>query len=64
MFTRTLHQQDIPDREDMPLEEQLCPPHEFEAAWGTPPDAANHEDTVPALYCRACGDIRRFRVPE
>jgi hypothetical protein len=51
-----------PEREEM-HGERMCPPHEFESAWATPADAVNHEDTVPGLYCKACGDVRAFRLP-
>ena len=39
-------------------------PHDFEAAWATPRIALGHDDTVPALFCRACGDVREFRIPD
>lgn len=62
MFTRT-EKRDIPAREDMDIEHAMCPPHDFEAAWALAPDAVNGEDTMPALYCKACGDVRAFRLP-
>lgn len=53
----------IPDEEQM-TEERECPPHQFEAGWATPADGGkDHEDTIPALYCKACGDVRAFRIP-
>jgi hypothetical protein len=63
MFTRALVTTEIPPAEDMPLNVTLCPPHDFEAGWASPHDAANHDDTVPALYCHSCGDVRAFRIP-
>ena len=51
-----------PDAPGLPHLDE-CPPHQFEAGWATPLDPANHEDTVPALWCRACGDVRAFRIP-
>ena len=63
MFTRTV-QTETPEREDMDLEHELCPPHDFQAGWATPQDAANHDDTVPALWCGACGEVRAFRIPD
>lgn len=62
MFTRTLHP-DIPDREQV-REDLLCPPHDFDAAWAQPQNPSSNDDTVPALYCKACGEVRAFRVPE
>ena len=52
-----------PEREESD-EMALCPPHDFQAAWATPPDSKDHDDTVPALFCAACGDIRAFRLSE
>lgn len=63
MFTRLSTDTEIPERERVDDERPLCPPHDFEAAWATPPDARDHDDTVPALFCRSCGDVRAFRVP-
>lgn len=54
----------IPVAEQMPDREPMCPPHDFEAAWATPRIALGHDDTVPALFCRACGDVREFRIPD
>lgn len=62
MFTRTAELVDVPEREQMD-KEQFCPPHDFEAGWATPLDAKDHDDTVPALYCHACGETRAFRIP-
>ena len=62
MFARTHVKPVIPEREDMDLDQALCPPHEFDAAWALAADATDHDDTVPALYCRACGEIRSFRL--
>lgn len=61
MFTRTIPE--VPEHERVDLEHEMCPPHDFEAAWATPPDATSHDDTAPALYCKACGDVRAFRIP-
>lgn len=47
----------------MDLGAALCPPHDFDAGWATPTDAKDHDDTVPALYCSACGEIRALRIP-
>ena len=63
MFTRTLPRAEAPERENMELEHALCPPHDFESGWATPTDAKDHDDTVPGLFCRACGDVRPFRIP-
>ena len=53
----------IPDEEQVAPEERECPPHNFEAGWATPADGGkDHEDTIPALYCKACGDVRAFRI--
>lgn len=51
MFTRTAY-------------EVMCPPHDFEAAWAAPNRNELSADTVPALYCKACGEIRPFFIPE
>jgi hypothetical protein len=61
MTVRTATQTDIPAQEQMVEREQWCPPHDFDAAWATP--TSGDGDTVPALYCRMCGDIRLFRIP-
>jgi hypothetical protein len=45
MFTRTVRQTDIPEREDIDLDKEV------------------HADTVPVLFCAACGEIRLMRVP-
>ncbi len=64
MFTiRTAADPEIPGAERV-REVTMCPPHDFEAAWATPTDATNHDDTVPALFCRSCGDVRAFRIPK
>jgi len=64
MFTRTAPKQDVPEREQLDETILLCPPHDFESAWCTPLDAKDHDDTVPGLFCRACGSIRAFRITE
>ena len=45
--------------------EAMCPPHDFEAAWGNPAGdvVMTQEATVPILFCHACGDIRLLQVP-
>lgn len=61
MFTRTA--QEVPEREKLDPETiQLCPPHDFESGWCSPLDAKDHDDTVPGLFCRACGSIRAFKI--
>ena len=62
MFTRTASDTEIPESEQV-RDVKMCPPHDFDAGWASPSDATDHDDTVPALYCRACGDIRLFRIP-
>jgi hypothetical protein len=62
MRVRTAPQTDIPD-EELVHDTPLCPPHQFLSAWATPTDATDHEDTVPAIFCAACGDIRPLRIP-
>jgi len=63
MFTRTLPQTDIPDREQVSTE-QICPPHAFDQGWGLAHGEDIHADTVPVMFCGACGEIRLMRVPE
>jgi hypothetical protein len=62
MFTRTVPQTDIPEREQ--VEQELCPPRAFDQGWGLAPGEDLHADTVPVLFCGACGDIRLMRVPD
>lgn len=62
MFTRIVPQ-DIPEREQVGIEHTLCPPHDFDFGWATKADAQPGDDTVPAIYCKSCGDIRAFRLP-
>lgn len=65
MRTRTLRTAlpaDVPEREKMD-DDVLCPPHDFIACWGTPPDAANHDDTIPLMLCSQCGDVRALKLP-
>lgn len=61
--TRTVPLTDIPAAEQMPEREQWCPPHDFDAAWGIAAGEEMHADTVPLMFCKACGEIREFRVP-
>jgi hypothetical protein len=61
MFTRT-EKVTTSDHDDIDLDKQLCPPHDFDFGWASKPDAPG-DDTLPALYCRACGEIRAFRLP-
>lgn len=63
MFTRTERLTQTPEAEDMDLEEAMCPPHVFDQGWGLAPQDDLHADTVPVLFCAACGDIRLMRVP-
>lgn len=51
---------DAADLPDLPE----CPPHQFDAGYATPLDPASHDDVVPALWCRACGEIRAFKIPD
>lgn len=62
MFVRAATEAEMPERERLD-KEQFCPPHDFEAAWATPLNASDHDDTVPALFCRSCGDVRAFCIP-
>jgi hypothetical protein len=55
MFTRTVRQTDIPEREDIDLAEEMCPPHDFDATWALPSRDNLEAETVPARLCRACG---------
>lgn len=52
-----------PEREQLP-DEPMCPPHDFDAAWAAPSRAELNGESVPALYCHACGDVRPFYIPE
>ena len=65
MTVRTATQTDteIPEEERVPNGEQPCTfmPHDFDSSWATPPGGG--EDTVPCLYCRACGEVRALRIP-
>lgn len=64
MFTRTIPAAAVgPDREQTPTD-LLCPPHDFDQGWGLAPGDDLHADTVPVLFCGACGEIRLMRVPE
>lgn len=63
MFTRTAKDADIPARERLDIE-QLCPPHDFDAAWAAPSRNELNGESVPALYCHACGEVRPFFIPE
>jgi hypothetical protein len=55
MFTRTLRRQEIPERENIDLDKEMCPPHDFDATWALPSRADLTAETVPARLCRACG---------
>lgn len=63
MFVRTPTQMETPGAEDMDLGTAMCPPHSFEASWALPPGEDIRADTVPALFCASCGDVRLFRIP-
>lgn len=43
-----------------------CPPHKFSSAWASSSDPSllGDDNTVPCLYCSACGEVRALRVPE
>jgi hypothetical protein len=62
MFTRTATTKDVPEREIVD-EQQMCPPHSFDQGWGINTDDDVHADTVPVLFCAACGEVRLLRVP-
>ena len=62
MFTRTV-QTEAPEHERVSTE-LLCPPHAFDQGWGLAHGEDIHADTVPVLFCGACGEIRLMRVPE
>ena len=61
MFVRTIPA-NAPEREKVDTD-QLCPPHAFDQGWGLAHGEDLHADTVPVLYCGACGDNRLMRVP-
>ena len=54
----------IPEREQVDLSVALCPPHAFEQGWGLAPGEDIHADTVPVMFCSACGSIRWMRIPD
>ena len=58
----TIRSTEAPEHDRLPEGELICPPHDFEAGWATPLDGGN--ENVPALWCRSCGDIRAFRIPD
>jgi hypothetical protein len=62
MFTRIAPQTGIPDKEQVEREE-MCPPHAFDQGWGLGAGEEIHSDTVPVLFCAACGEVRLLRVP-
>lgn len=35
--------------------DDLCPPHDFKAAW--------QSENEGAIYCRLCGEIRKLAAP-
>lgn len=59
MFTRTAKPTDVPERERIEGE-QICPPHDFDAAWAAPNRADMNGESVPALYCHACALVLPF----
>ena len=63
MFVRTAPKIEFPERENVESD-QLCPPHVFDQGWGLAHGEDIHADTVPVLFCAACGDIRLMRVPD
>ena len=63
MFTRT-QAEATPERENIDLDKEMCPPHAFDQGWGLAHGDDVHADTVPVLFCASCGDIRLLRIPE
>lgn len=43
---------------------QICPPHHFVPSWAAPYDGMSpgEDNTVPAMLCQHCGEVRAMRV--
>jgi hypothetical protein len=67
MAVRTSRRVEIPEREQIEERAHNCatdgPPHNFEAAWAAPARDKMTEESIPAIYCTACGEIRPFAIP-
>ena len=68
MATRTARKIEIPVKEFVEERAHNCaldgPPHTFEGMWAAPARDRLGEDTVPALVCTSCGEVRILAIPD
>ena len=64
MSVKLANPADVPEHDRLEERDHNCafdgPPHSFDQGWATPADG--RDDTVPVLFCAACGEVRALRL--